>query len=154
MGSPFISSFVQNLLRVGISLTTGIATGTILLVVYLLGSALYSLKFHPLARFPGPTLPAISRIPWLKVCITGDQVTWIQQLHAKYGPVVRFAPNDLSYVDQGGNTWKEIYGVEKEKEEFGKWMEFYLVARNGRFWRQTYEGSLGCKDQEKRGIEV
>lgn len=131
MAAAFISSFGKNLLRDGISLTTSIATGAALLVVYLLGSVLYSLQFHPLAKYPGPTLPAITRIPWWKACITGDQVTWIQSLHAKYGPVVRFAPNDLSYVDQGGNIWKEIYGVEKGKEEFSKGMEFYLIARNG-----------------------
>ena len=131
MASAFVSSFVQNLLRDGISLTTGITTGLALFVVYVLGSVLYSLQFHPLARFPGPPLAAITRWPWWKVLITGDQVTWIQQLHEKYGPVVRFAPNDLSFVDQGGNIWKELHGFEKGKEECGKAREWYLLSRNG-----------------------
>lgn len=125
-----MSALMQNLLRDGISLTTGIATGAALVTVYVLGTVLYSLQFHPLAGYPGPRVAAITRFPWWKVCITGDQVTWIQQLHAKYGPVVRFAPNELSFVDQGDNIWKDLHGLEKGKE-CGKAREWYLVARNG-----------------------
>nr|POE75176.1 cytochrome p450 monooxygenase hmp1 [Quercus suber]POE94744.1 cytochrome p450 monooxygenase hmp1 [Quercus suber] len=43
-------------------------------------------------------------------------------LHEQYGPVVRVAPNELSFCS--ANSWKDIYGVRKGLEPFVK-SEFY-----------------------------
>ena len=38
----------------------------------------------------------------------GDMTARIKQLHEVYGPVVRVAPNELSFID--GQAWQDIYG--------------------------------------------
>jgi hypothetical protein len=106
-------------------------TFCLLIFVYLFSNAIYCITLHPLSSFPGPTSAAVSRLPWWRSCITGDQVAWIQKLHEKYGPVVRISPNELSYVDQGIDAWQEIYGHKKGKEEWAKAPEWFLTPRNG-----------------------
>ncbi|KAF5007928.1 hypothetical protein FDECE_5844 [Fusarium decemcellulare] len=63
---------------------------------YLLYIIVYNLLFNPLRKFPGPTLWAISSIPYVRMCISGQSHRTILQLHQKYGPIVRIGPNDLS----------------------------------------------------------
>ncbi|KAH0837651.1 Versicolorin B desaturase [Fonsecaea pedrosoi] len=78
-----------------------------LVLVSLVGVVFYNLFFHPLRRYPGPKLWAISNIPWnyynLRLCLPLK----IHELHQKYGSVVRIGPNQLSY--NSGAAWKEIY---------------------------------------------
>lgn len=38
----------------------------------------------------------------------GDYPFKVHELHLKYGPVVRIAPNELAYTDP--QAWKDIYG--------------------------------------------
>lgn len=40
--------------------------------------------------------------------ITGQAPLWALRFHKKYGPVVRMAPNELSYSDS--SSWRDIYG--------------------------------------------
>ncbi|EHA57437.1 averantin oxidoreductase [Pyricularia oryzae 70-15] len=61
----------------------------------------------------------------------GDQVQWMHSMHLKYGPVVRFGPDELSYVDQGGSAWKAIYGQEKGAKEFPRLKAWYVEPFNG-----------------------
>ena len=114
----------------GISLTTGIALIGGLLVAYFVGNAIYSVTLHPLAAYPGPFWPSVSRIPWWVVMITGEQAAWMQKLHTEYGAVVRFGPNDLSYLDQDGDIWKEIHG-EKGRVEYSRPQEWIFKPFNG-----------------------
>lgn len=111
-------------------------TTSALLVAYFLSSAAYALTLHPLARFPGPRLCAASRLPLWYACITGHQVQWMHSLHTRYGPVVRYGPNDLSFVDEGdshaaGSAWKAIHGHEKGETEFPKAKEWFVTPENG-----------------------
>jgi len=39
---------------------------------------------------------------------TGDAVKWINSLHIEYGPIVRSAPDELSFIQP--EAWKDIYG--------------------------------------------
>lgn len=98
-------------------------------MAYAIGGFLYAILFHPLHTFPGPKIAAWSRIPYWYACLTGNQVRWIQKLHTRYGPVVRFGPNDLSYAD--GRAWKDIHGREKGREKNPKDRRFYGPPRNG-----------------------
>lgn len=41
---------------------------------------------------------AVSRVPYLRSTIRGTIVRDIQKLHSQYGPVVRIAPDELSYI--------------------------------------------------------
>jgi hypothetical protein len=77
-------------------------------IAYQLCVYLYNLLFHPLRRFPGPKLAAISWIPKSRQTLKGKEMHWIVDLHAKYGEVVRAGPNELSF--NSAEAWKDIYG--------------------------------------------
>ena len=59
-------------------------------LAYLFSIALYRLRFHPLARFPGPKLAALSK--WYEfyyeVVLKGQFVFNIDVMHEKYGTFV------------------------------------------------------------------
>ncbi|KAI0023554.1 cytochrome P450 [Xylariomycetidae sp. FL0641] len=98
-------------------------------LLYIAGSALYSITFHPLAKYPGPKLCAITRIPfWIKYT-KGKDVYWLQKLHNQYGPVVRYGPTDLSYIT--AQAWKDIFGVEKGTRENTKARDISPPSING-----------------------
>ncbi|KAI1860178.1 hypothetical protein JX265_010102 [Neoarthrinium moseri] len=84
---------------------TGLLIGSY--VIYCLLSAAYLLIFHPLAKFPGPKLWAISRIPWAYYIITGDLWLVLDRLHEKYGTIVRIAPDEVTTINPA--AWKDIY---------------------------------------------
>jgi tryprostatin B 6-hydroxylase len=67
----------------------------------LLGSLLlFRLFFNPLNKFPGPFWARISSLHLsIKVGRKFNAHTYLQQLHEKYGRVVRIGPNDLSITD-------------------------------------------------------
>ena len=135
------SSFVAHLPTIpgGVTPSTAFITVAALLAGYLVANGIYSLTLHPLARFPGPTWGAVTRVPFWVACINGTQVTWMNELHKRYGPVVRYGPNDLSYADEGGEAWKAIHGHEKGGREFGKAKEWFVAPANGK------QSSLSCK---------
>ncbi|PYH95019.1 cytochrome P450 [Aspergillus ellipticus CBS 707.79] len=76
---------------------------------------------HPLAKYPGPRSSAASRIPITYATVSGNLPFWLEKQHVKYGPVVRVAPDELSYSDP--RAWKDIfarhpnrpYGMPREK---------------------------------------
>jgi len=76
------------------------------------------LVFHPLAQFPGPKLWAASRLPFVLSLYHGNLVHDTLALHAKYGPIVRLAPNELSFTDP--EACKDIYGKRHGHLPFGK----------------------------------
>lgn len=56
---------------------------------------------------------------------TGYHHFAVTKLHAKYGPIVRISPNNLSYVSP--QAWKDIYSHKKTREqEMIKDPEFYV----------------------------
>ncbi|KIK55045.1 hypothetical protein GYMLUDRAFT_176222 [Collybiopsis luxurians FD-317 M1] len=69
---------------------------------YLVALALYRLFFHPLHRYPGPVLAAVTH--WFEVYHNivkgGGLVIEIERLHKIYGPVVRVGPNKLHFNDR------------------------------------------------------
>ncbi|KIW76438.1 hypothetical protein Z517_11184 [Fonsecaea pedrosoi CBS 271.37] len=82
--------------------------GVVAIFVSVVGKAVYNVYFHPLRHYPGPKLWAASRLPWIWTAISGEIHNKISDLHQTYGPVVRTAPNELSYISD--NAWKQIYG--------------------------------------------
>ncbi|KAF2464018.1 cytochrome P450 monooxygenase-like protein [Lindgomyces ingoldianus] len=67
----------------------------------------YLAFLHPLSKYPGPKLWAISRIPWAYHVIKGDVWHSFDKFHDQYGPVVRIAPDELTYITP--EAWKDIY---------------------------------------------
>ncbi|KAL8765652.1 MAG: hypothetical protein Q9209_007332 [Squamulea sp. 1 TL-2023] len=58
-------------------------------------------------KFPGPKSAAATPIPFVKNLVGGSMVDWVMGLHAKYGPVVRTGPDELSFI--GPSAWQDIY---------------------------------------------
>ncbi|KAH6838505.1 cytochrome P450 [Chaetomium sp. MPI-CAGE-AT-0009] len=133
--SPSDSFHIMSWLSVLSEWPNGLTATTALLaavVAYLVATAIHSATLHQLARFPGPFSCAVSRIPFWVACITGKQVRWMHELHVRYGPVVRYSPNDLSFVDDGGSVWKALHNRhEKGGREFAKAKEWFVTPANG-----------------------
>ena len=79
---------------------------------------LYNLFFHPLAKFPGPRLWAISRFPYVVALRGGELVRVTKKLHDEYGPIVRIAPNELAFTDPQAS--RDIYGFRHGHKPFPK----------------------------------
>lgn len=60
---------------------------------------LYSFKINPLKNIPGPWWSRFTRLPLRLQIIQGRRIYYIDELHAKYGPYVRIAPNEIAVSD-------------------------------------------------------
>lgn len=68
---------------------------------------LYNIFLHPLRRIPGPLLFGSSRLPYVYCALTGQLAITLKRLHDRYGPVVRTASNEVSFIETSG--WNTIY---------------------------------------------
>ncbi|KEF53687.1 uncharacterized protein A1O9_10087 [Exophiala aquamarina CBS 119918] len=80
----------------------------LLFCMYTIGLWMYNLYFHPLAKFPGPRLNAISPLPGIYSLLRGRLPLDNKLLHDKYGAVVRVSPNELAF--NSAQAWEDIYG--------------------------------------------
>ncbi|KAH7083820.1 pisatin demethylase [Paraphoma chrysanthemicola] len=98
--------------------------GTILTILgataifYLFAVAIYRLYFHPLAKYPGPFFARITPFPAVFALLHGRLPFWQKACHDKYGPIVRIAPNELSFDEEP--AWKDIYGSRLGHKNFHK----------------------------------
>ncbi|RYP06472.1 hypothetical protein DL765_009481 [Monosporascus sp. GIB2] len=68
----------------------------VLLPLFLVLRALYRRYASPLRRYPGPFLASFSRL-WKVISTVKGQTNYDHiQLHQRYGPIVRIAPNEVS----------------------------------------------------------
>ncbi|ROV95668.1 hypothetical protein VMCG_07618 [Cytospora schulzeri] len=81
----------------------------VFLFAYLLYRTVYDVCFHPLSKFPGPLWARLTRVPYWIASIKGEQIYFMRRLHAEYGPIVRYSPEELSYTD--ARAWKDICGT-------------------------------------------
>ncbi|KAL4998395.1 putative cytochrome P450 [Aspergillus recurvatus] len=72
-------------------------------------SLIYRLYFHPLAGFPGPKLAAATR--WYEfyydVIQRGTYVYKVEEMHEKYGPIVRINPHEIVIKD--ADFYNQVY---------------------------------------------
>lgn len=78
------------------------------LSVYLFTLAIYRLYFHPLAKYPGPFFTKLTDLPQTYHAWKGDRHLEFWRAHEKYGNIVRFGPNSLSF--NTNTALKDIYG--------------------------------------------
>ncbi|KAI1372287.1 cytochrome P450 [Hypoxylon crocopeplum] len=91
-------------------------------VLAVFGRVFYNLFLHPLRNFPGP-IAARATVLWsARKTLSGDLPQTIKKLHDKYGPVVRIAPDELSFIES--QAWKDIYG-HHGSYEMAKYPKFY-----------------------------
>ncbi|KAF5393698.1 hypothetical protein D9757_000365 [Collybiopsis confluens] len=76
---------------------------------YLATLTLYRLLFHPLHRYPGPALAALTNWygKYYSLVEGGQLVYKIEKLHELYGPVIRIGPNTLHFNDR--RAYHDIY---------------------------------------------
>ncbi|KAA8913662.1 cytochrome P450 [Sphaerosporella brunnea] len=91
-----------------VHLMTALRNAAILAAVYLFTLAFYRLYFHPLAKYPGPFLAKITDWNTAYHALRGDRFLELYKAHEKYGPIVRVAPNMLSF--NSATALKSIYG--------------------------------------------
>lgn len=70
---------------------------------------IFNIVFHPLRNIPGPKGCAVSRIPYTYHHLNGTNAAFLRKLHDQYGEVVRYSPNELSFIS-GETAWNDIYG--------------------------------------------
>ncbi|KAF2740901.1 cytochrome P450, partial [Polyplosphaeria fusca] len=99
---------------------------------------------YPLSRFPGPWLAAYTNIPYSYWFLKGRQPFVMLALHEKYGPVVRTAPNELSFNTP--ESWKDIYGHRSGRKTFTKG-DFY----DGAAFADTVRSIVNTKDPVEHG---
>lgn len=97
--------------------------------MYTIGWAVYSLYFHPLSKYPGPKLYAISRLPREYANLSGTLHYKVKALHGEYGNVLRLGPNELSFVS--AQALKDVYNRHGREGCFPKDHIAYNLPPNG-----------------------
>ncbi|EKM57484.1 uncharacterized protein PHACADRAFT_206389 [Phanerochaete carnosa HHB-10118-sp] len=106
---------------------------------------LYRSFFHPLARFPGPKLAAATYwySTYYEVWKDGALIEHLEELHKRYGPVVRITPNELHF-----NTPRAYADIYSKGIRFTKDPRFYGFMRGDEssFWMTDPEKSKTRRD--------
>lgn len=77
----------------------------------------------PLSRFPGPPLAAWTHLPYTYWLFAQRLPLKLTELHRKYGPVVRIAPNQLSFNTAA--SYQDIYGSRQGQHQTFLKSNFY-----------------------------
>lgn len=83
--------------------------------------SVYRLFLHPLREYPGPTLGKLSKFHYAYICATGKSHRYLEALHQKHGDIVRYGPNELSFIGAEDVTY--IYGARSLKLRRGPWYD-------------------------------
>lgn len=100
------------------------------LLLPFIAKGIYNVYFHPLRHVPGPKWAAFTDLGYVISLLRGDAVRDVNRLHAKYGPVVRLATNEVSFAQV--DSWKTIYGFRPgQKEGYEKDLHFFPPPFSG-----------------------
>ena len=123
-------------------------------------TAIFRLAFHPLTAYPGPLLGRLT--DWYSVyhTWTGKRHLDFYHLHLKYGDVVRYGPNSISF--NSAIALQDIYGVKANvrKSDFytafpaskGAWSTHSAIDKNLHA-RKRRVLSHGFSDAALRGLQ-
>ncbi|ORX93976.1 benzoate 4-monooxygenase cytochrome P450 [Clohesyomyces aquaticus] len=100
-----------------------LVTGAIL---YLILLCIYRVYLHPLSKYPGPISYKLSGWPLLWQAYKGDRHIWHLKDHENYGPIVRIAPNTLSF--NTSSALNTIYGSRVVNVKKGEWYKTFDIA--------------------------
>ncbi|CAN9246732.1 unnamed protein product [Alternaria alternata] len=89
------------------------AVAIVAIAIFVLTSVIiYGCYLHPLAHVPGPFLAKFSPIWGMRALYRMKFNSDLQALHKKYGPVVRIAPNEVSFATFEAET--TIYAKQED----------------------------------------
>ena len=94
-----------------------------IVVIAVLAFILQRVYFHPLSKIPGPKLAALTSLYYTFHEFRGDRHFFINNLHRKYGAIVRIGPSYVSCSDPA--AVKEIYGVGSWDKPRGGWYSHF-----------------------------
>lgn len=97
---------------------------TSLLFISLVCQAIYRLFFHPLAKVPGPRLAALTHLYefYYDAVLQGRYVFEVEEMHKKYGPIVRVNPREVHIKDP--DFFDEFYGSSRKLDKDGYFYRF------------------------------
>jgi len=101
----------------------------------------YRLFFHPLSKYPGPKLAAITEYWWAWNWTSGKWIQVLERVHDQYGDVVRIGPNELSFIPVA--SLNDIYGHSTKTHTQMLKTNFYKNAISSEL-----EGIIGQRDPE------
>ncbi|KAI0791423.1 cytochrome P450 [Abortiporus biennis] len=80
-------------------------------VLWILGTWLYNIYFHPLRRFPGPKVAAATDLwkAYIEIVQQRGIVDKLFELHRVYGDIVRIGPNELHFANP--TAYDDIYNM-------------------------------------------
>lgn len=101
-----------------------VVTAFLILAIHII----YNTFFHPISRVPGP-IAAKYTTWWLtRRYFAGSWLDDVVRLHQRYGPIVRIAPNEVSFVDEG--ALRELYGHGKPSQKT-PWYDTWVIPGMG-----------------------
>ena len=93
---------------------------------------IYRITMHPLAKFPGPKLTAMTRWyeAYYEIVAGGEFGNLIGEWHKRYGPIVRINPFEVHIVDSDYYDVLFNFDPHLEKRCFaiGKFLRFFLAC--------------------------
>ncbi|KAI9164046.1 Cytochrome P450 monooxygenase lcsI [Paramyrothecium foliicola] len=102
-----------------VSTTVRLASGLLaMLILFAVFRVIYNVYLHPLSKIPGPPTWSAFRLPFVLSLLRGTIVHDIQDLHRRYGPVLRIAPNEVTFAQP--EAWKDIFQYRPGHAEFLK----------------------------------
>ncbi|EEU41816.1 uncharacterized protein NECHADRAFT_87909 [Fusarium vanettenii 77-13-4] len=98
-------------------------------ISYLVCEVIYNLFFHPLSKFPGPKIAAIGTYYefYHDVIRDGTYLWRIEEMHRKYGPVVRINADELHIHDP--DFYSKVYAGSKRVNKYGPAVAAFTVPR-------------------------
>ena len=129
--------------RIFVSLNEGLvilASCMLLVVAYHVLVAIYNITLHPLAKIPGYRLAGATKLYQTYWCYSPKGSIYyrkVHQMHMKFGPIVRVAPNEVSLSD--GEGFGRIYNV---RTRYTKDLGFYNAMG-------VFHGMFGAGDNER-----
>ena len=81
----------------------------VLLLLAFLAGMIKTAYFSPLRRIPGPWHAHFTNLRLKVAVITGKRVYYVNDLHARYGPVVRISPAEIAVNDV--KAFREIHRI-------------------------------------------
>lgn len=99
---------------------------------------LYRLYFHRLRSFTGPRAAAASKLWHVWKCRGGQNYLVIEDLHRKYGPIIRTGPEEITIIDPSVPLILDGPGNKCEK---AAWYDFLLpeIALNTTRSKQNHD---------------